>query len=54
MFREEISDVRGNLGLGLGGIHMLKRKSKAEKKNEATDTQPLLRYRLKNLLAKNK
>jgi len=31
-----------------------KRKSEVDQKNETTDTQPLIRYRLRQLLTKNK
>jgi hypothetical protein len=52
-FREEVGVGRGNLELSRSG-HLFKRKSEMEQKNEATDTQPLVKYRLRQLITQNK
>lgn len=54
MFREEVSSVQANLANSKAGSQSLKRKSELDSTNEATDTQPLVRYRLRHLLTKNK
>lgn len=48
------------MGAGRGDLeqsrsaHLFKRKSEAEQKNEATDTQPLVKFRLRQLINQNK
>ena len=54
MFRGEVSSVQLNLAGSKSGSQVLKRKSEAETKKECTDTQPLVKHRLRNLLLRNK
>lgn len=54
MFRVEVSSVQANLASSKAGSQLLKRKSQLQTKKEGTDTQPLVRYRLRHLLLKNK
>ena len=42
------------MGSSKAGNHVLKRRIENEAKNEGTDTLPLVRYRLRHLIAKNR
>jgi chromosome segregation ATPase len=53
-FREEVTGIKGNLRGSKSKNYLFKRKSEMDQKNEATDTQPLVRYRLRVLISKNK
>lgn len=53
-FREEVTGIKGNLRGSKSKNYLFKRKSEMDQKNEATDTQPLVRYRLRVLIGKNK
>lgn len=54
LFRSEVGSVQANLAASKSGSQILKRKSEIEQKTEGVDTQPLVRYRLRHLIMRNK
>jgi hypothetical protein len=49
-----VTVIQGSLSGGKSRSYLFKRRSEFDPKGDATDTQPLVKYRLKNLINSNK